>query len=80
MGIEMAVSERINLYVAQLPEQFQIEVLGYVEYLLDKARKDDAALELKSWASFSLDNAMKGLEEVDGIEYTEDDIKREDLS
>ena len=69
----MAIAERINRYVSQLPEQLQVEVLDFVEYLLNKVRQESLSDERKEWSSFSLANALQGMEEEDSL-FTEADI------
>lgn len=67
----MALSEKIKADVEKLPEALQEEVLDFVEYLLMKAgQKED-----KEWFVGSLTTAMQGLENEDGPEYTEADLK-----
>ena len=76
----MPVSERINERVRQLPEDAQAEVLDFVEFLLAKseretAEQESARQEERAWSHFSLSSAMRGMEDEDGPDYSEDDLK-----
>ena len=70
----MKTIDRINQRIKNLPEKSQKEVLNFVEFLLSKAGKIDNDLSIANWNQFSLDQAMKGLEE-DVPVYNENDIK-----
>lgn len=70
----MIVSEKINQKVEKLPIAIQLEVLDFVEFVAQKARINSED-EGKQWAEFSLNQAMKGLEEEETPEYTEADLK-----
>jgi hypothetical protein len=52
-----------------------LEVLDFVEFVAQKAENQNLAEENGQWAEFSLNQAMKGLEEEDFPEYTEADLK-----
>ena len=67
----MAVIDKIQQYVQRLPKSFQAEVLDYVEYLLNKAQRD----EEKEWSGLSLANAMRGIETEDTPTYSASDLK-----
>jgi len=69
------VTERIYEGVQKLPEPFQIEVLDFIEYLLMKAQRDATWEDENTWASMSLDLAMRGMEDEDIPEYTMADLK-----
>ena len=71
----MAVVDQIYRYVEQLPERFQAEVLDFVEYLHGKAQRELLDPDHKEWALFSLNNAMRGMEDEEGPQYSEQDIK-----
>ena len=71
----MVVSEKINEKVVKLPISIQLEVLDFVEFVAQKAENQNLAEENGQWAEFSLNQAMKGLEEEDFPEYTEADLK-----
>ncbi len=76
----MAVTDKINQRVLQLPEPLQSEVLDFVEFLLSKvehAQQNDQIEDLSDvdWSNFSLTMAMRGMEEEEGPEYTLDDLK-----
>jgi ribonucleotide reductase beta subunit family protein with ferritin-like domain len=67
----MAVIDEIQRYVQRLPKSFQAEVLDYVEYLLDKAQRE----EEKEWSGLSLANAMRGMDAEDTATYSVSDLK-----
>lgn len=71
----MIVTEEISQKVEKLPISIQLEVLDFVEFVAQKAEKTNAADEGKQWTEFSLNQAMKGLENEDVPEYTEADLK-----
>ncbi len=73
----MMVAERIYESVQRLPEPFQMEVLDFIEYLLMKAQRDAVTANENTWASMSLDLAMRGMEDEDMPEYTMADLKEE---
>ena len=81
----MPVTERINERVRRLPERAQAEVLDFVEFLLTKSERETrkpetteqepAQQEERAWNQFSLASALRGMEDEDGPDYTEDDLK-----
>ena len=71
----MAVPERINKYVQRLPESLQAEVLDFVEYLLTKAERENAAESEREWTHLSLSLAMRNIEDEEGPDYSDTDLK-----
>ncbi len=67
----MVVSEVVNSKMQSLPVAAQNEVLHFVEFLSQKYEQQES--EDKQWSEFSLDQAMKGLE--DETPYNEDDLQ-----
>lgn len=67
----MLTSERIQQYLEQLPAPLQAEVLNFVEYLVNKAERSEAA----AWSAFSLTQAMSGMEQDEEPTYSLDDVK-----
>jgi hypothetical protein len=67
------ITDKIQTYLDQLSEPLQAEVLHFVEYLLEKVSHQTIA-EDKAWYSFSLNQAMSGMEEEEEL-YTLDDLK-----
>lgn len=66
----MSTAQRIAHELRRLPPEEQSEVLDFVEFLKHrKARKDD-----KHFKEFSLDAAMRGMEEEPEL-YSENDIR-----
>ena len=65
MGVDR-LQERIKL----LPPSLQEEVLDFVEYLLAKTER-----EREEWMSFSLQSAMRGMEDEEIPEYSLEDLK-----
>ncbi len=66
----MGFEEVIMKHVQELPESERAEVLDFIEYLRTKTEKR----ERKDWTAFSLDSAMRGLED-ESSPYSLDDIK-----
>lgn len=71
----MVVTEQINSKLQKLPALYQQEVLHFIEFLSQKAMRDEAETEEKLWAYFSLTQATRGSEDDDAPEYTEADLK-----
>ncbi len=67
----MVVSEVVNSKMQSLPVAAQTEVLHFVEFLSQKYERQES--EDNQWSKFSLDQAMKGLE--DETPYNEEDIQ-----
>ncbi len=68
----MDIVERILEEVKSMPESDKSEVLDFVEYLKSKkGRKEEDSDE---WSRFSLDSAMRGIEE-EPSPYGIEDIK-----
>ena len=65
----MVLSEKIQEYIQKLPPSFQEELFDYLEFLLDKAERED-----KEWSRLSLASAMRGMEDEPEI-YTVTDLK-----
>jgi len=63
----MQVIDRIQREVKKLPVEFQIEVLSYIQYLLDIANQKEQTHEISEWANFSLDQAMRGMEDEEPL-------------
>jgi hypothetical protein len=70
----MTIAEQIFQHLAALSEQEQREVLDFVEFLESRSQKQNQLSENERWSTFSLESAMKGLED-DPVEYTAADIK-----
>lgn len=71
----MIVREKINKTVEKLPISVQLEVLNFVEFVAQKAEQQGLEKESEQWTEFSLNQAMKGLENEEISEYTEADLK-----
>jgi hypothetical protein len=71
----MAISEKINRYVQEMPESVQVEVLDFVEFLLKKSERTPPYQEEREWSELSLTLAMRGMETEDEPIYTPNDIK-----
>ncbi len=72
----MSTVELITTKVQQLPEAFQREVLDFVEFLRTRAEEEDARTEELEWSRFSMMQAIRGMENEDWPEISEDDVKR----
>ena len=67
----MSVTEEIIERVRALPENVQVEVLDFVQYIESKAAEKE---ERKAWSDFSLSHAMRGLES-ESSPYSYEDVK-----
>ena len=65
----MDIVERIIEELKSIPESDLTEVLDFVEYLKSKKSRKE---EDSKWAQFSLDSAMRGIEEEPSPYGTED--------
>jgi hypothetical protein len=71
----MIVAEKITKRIASLPVSVQTEILNYVEFVARKSQTREVQSENTNWSEFSLNQAMKGLENEDSLEYYEADLK-----
>jgi len=71
----MIITEKINRKLEKLPISIQLEVLDFVEFVAQKADRQNLSEEDEQWTKFSLSQAMKGLEDEDVPEYTDADLK-----
>ncbi len=71
----MVVAEKITKKLENLPISVQLEVLDFVEFMAQKAQRQNLSEESRQWSEFSLNQAMKGLEDEEIPEYTEADLK-----
>ena len=67
----MIAADVLNSKMQNLPVAAQNEVLHFVEFLSEKYEQQKS--EDKQWSEFSLDQAMKGLE--DETTYSEEDLQ-----
>ncbi len=59
----MTLDSKLLDYVQRLPESYHEELLDFVRYLLLKAERR----ELAHWSDFSLDSAMRGMEDEESL-------------
>ncbi|HZQ05490.1 MAG TPA: DUF2281 domain-containing protein [Anaerolineae bacterium] len=71
----MVVADAIYERVQKLPQPLQAEVLDFVEFLLLRAERDTGAEDEQTWATLSLDLAMRGMEDEETPGYTLADLK-----
>lgn len=71
----MIVAEKITEKIAKLPISIQVEVLDFVEFVAKKNQLREVKSENENWSSFSLNQAMAGMENEDFPEYSEADLK-----
>ena len=67
----MVLAEKIVEHLRRLPEEAQTEVLDFVEFLETRSKKSREGSE-DAWSSFSLAQAMRGLEDEEEIYGLED--------
>lgn len=71
----MKTIDKISQRIRRLPERSQKEVLHFIEFLLSKAGKIEEGIDPQTWSKFSLDQAMRGIENDDMPNYYESDLK-----
>ena len=71
----MLRTEKIQQHIQKLPEELQVEVLDFVEYLLLKSERESLKRDDIDWSSLSLAFAMRDMEDEDTPTYTTDDLK-----
>lgn len=69
----MGLADRIVEHLRRLPEEAQAEVLDFVELLETKSKKNGEDSE-GAWSSFSLAQAMRGMEDEEEI-YSLQDLR-----
>ncbi|MGI8668983.1 MAG: DUF2281 domain-containing protein [Aridibacter sp.] len=69
----MIVTKQVTEKLQKLPISAQEEVLHFIEFLTQRFEQE--ADEDKQWSDFSLAQSMKGLENDELPEYTEEDLK-----
>jgi len=70
----MTTTETIVQRLKSLPASAQREVLDFVEFLQSRRQEHTARKDEVAWSAFSLDSAMRGMEEEE-TPYTLADIK-----
>ena len=71
----MQITEEIQKKIQKLPTKFQAEILNFVQYLLEKSERESAQQDESNWSDFSLNSAMRGMEDEDTSTYTISDLK-----
>ncbi|MGH8064995.1 MAG: DUF2281 domain-containing protein [Candidatus Entotheonellia bacterium] len=71
----MAITDKIQEGVQQLPTALQAEVLDFVQYLLVKTKRGAQEDEDGFWSEVSLSSAMHGMEDEDSPQYTIADLR-----
>ena len=71
----MILAEKIIQCVQSMPEPLQMEVLDFVEFVASRRERYESAAEHPDWNVFSLATAMRGMEEEDTPDYSEEDLK-----
>ncbi len=66
----MGVADKIIEKVKSLPEEKQTEVLDFVDFLEKRIKEE----ENRVWSKFSLESAMRGMEDEE-TPYTLNDLK-----
>ena len=70
----MTTTETIVQRLKSLPASAQREVVDFVEFLQSRRQEHTARKDEVAWSAFSLDSAMRGMEEEE-TPYTLADIK-----
>jgi hypothetical protein len=73
----MTIAEKIYQQAEQLPAPLQMTVLEFVEYLVTKLRSKPNVEEDEDavWSQFSLQMALRGMEDEESDDYQLTDIK-----
>ena len=76
----MQVTQQINANIQKSPVMLQAEVLDFVEYLLIKAERTVVQRAVNQqdesdWSIFSLNSAMRGMEDEETPVYSIADLK-----
>ena len=71
MSINQIIKDKTDI----LSEGKQTEVLTSLDSLIDSQRKYDHQKKNDDWSDFSIGQAMRGLEDDNLPEYTEEDLK-----
>ena len=66
----MSIPKRIVDSIKMLPKSKQIEIFDFVEYLKQKAEKEEDML----WSNLSIASAMRGME-AEESPYSQKDLK-----
>ncbi len=64
------IEQRISETIQKLPFSLRQELLDFAEFLLRRAERQEAT----EWSTFSLANAMRGMESEESL-YTLEDLK-----
>ena len=72
----MKTIEKFTKRIIKLPKKSQVEVLHFVEFLLSKSEATEEKYNNQKWNRFSLEQAMKDLENDDLPEYCKSDLKK----
>ncbi len=75
----MKTIDKLNERIRRLPEPSQREVLDFVEFLLMKKNQREDGMKNEEWSAFSLQQALKGMEADETVEYTISDLKEKYL-
>ncbi len=70
----MTTAEAIAENVRSMPEDAQREILDFIEFLRERRFRPGPSEESSAWRAFSLDRAMRGMEE-EPAPYTTADIR-----
>jgi hypothetical protein len=66
----MSLADKIIEKIKSLPEDKQVEILDFVDFLQRKLEEN----ERKNWSRFSLESAMRGMEDEEPL-YSLNDLK-----
>lgn len=66
----MGLTDKIGEKIKSLPEEKQVEILDFINFLEKKITEE----ENKGWNEFSIETAMRGLENEESL-YTFNDLK-----
>jgi hypothetical protein len=73
-GKQVTLAKEIVERVQRLPEPLQAEVLDFVEFLLAKTSGESGKEENRRWMEFSLQSALRGMEDEPEL-YADTDVK-----
>ncbi|MCP5051795.1 MAG: DUF2281 domain-containing protein [bacterium] len=70
----MLTAESVGQEIQKLPKRYQQEIFDFVEFLLYKNRDKASGSEDREWNDLSLSCAMRGMEDEEFPEYTNEDF------
>ena len=71
----MPITDQISQRVQKLPAPLQVEVLNFIEFLIQKVEQNEYRAEARAWGDFSLAAALRDMEDDETSLYDISDLK-----